>query len=398
MDHKCGISANPPGPCFIDGLDEHIRSALPASTTSESSLNPGDVIEIQGLAGSGKTSLLYFLSMTSILPFKLMVSYLGNSYEIVLGGRGKAAVVCDCDGNWNSSRLEHIISTYVHRRVLQTINVESELELADSDDLANDVSPSVPTIVGTSLQHIHIFRPTSSLSFAATLIALPSYHTSSMPDQEICMLMIDSMSAFHWPDRWNADRSALDAQRGANPPLATHEMPMHRILTALNELRQRFGFVTFITNWSFFPPLSGPTRSAQAQLTGEETPIYALQHLPPPYPSPFSDINPTLLAKQSPNRSIPILSITHHISLFVKRDSAPRSINTTLEEQEPKEKIMAYVRTPVTLERDLLAHAPPDPTATAISPIPRRQSRVFEGRFEFRVGPDGIIWPPPSEE
>lgn len=378
IDHECGISANPPGPCFIDGLDEHIWKSLPVSTTSRSSLNPGDIIEMQGPAGSGKTSLLYFLSMTSILPFKLNISYLGRPYEIVLGGRGKAVVVCDCDGQWNSRRLEDIISAYVLSRVQQSIGLESES--IDSDNLANDVSPSVSTIVSASLERIHIFRPTSSLAFAATLVALPSYHISSMPDQEICMLMIDSISAFHWPDRWSIDRTA------------TNEVPIHRILTALNELRERFGFVTFITNWSLLPPLSTPihVRSSQAQLYGKEGPMYAQQHLPPPYPSPFNEINPILLARPEPNRSV--LSITHHISLFVKRDSAPSSsVGETLDERRPKERIVAYIRTPVTLEGDLLAHTPV-PTANVAGSAPRLQPQVLEGRLEFRLRPDGIIW------
>lgn len=316
----------------------------------------------------------------------------------MLGGRRKAVIVCDCDGHWNTGRLEQIISAYVLRRVQQTIIVESEPETINADNLASGVSLDVATIVDASLHQIHIFRPTSSLAFAATLIALPSYHISSMPDQEICMLMIDSISAFHWPDHWSTDRAALDAQRrfDAHISLATHVMPMHRILTALNELRQHFGFVTFITNWCLLPPLSPPIPSAQAQVAGNEAPIYAGQHLAPPYPSPFSEANPTLLARRDPNRSL--LSITHHISLFVKRDYAPSSVDDTPEEQGPKQKIVGYVRTPVTLDADLLPHTPLDPTAIAIGPISRRPPKVFEGRFEFRLGPTGIIWPPPPEE
>ena len=197
------------------------------------------------------------------------------------------------------------------------------------------------------------------------------------------MLMIDSMTAFHWPDRWNVDR------------VAANEVPIHRILTALNELRERFGFVTFITNWSFLPPLSTPThvQSLQARPYGKEDPMYAQQHLPPPYPSPFDEINPISLARPEPNRSV--LSITHHISLFVKRDSTPSSsVGETLDEQGPKERIVAYIRTPVTLEGDLLAHTRSVPTANAAGSAWRPQPQVLEGQFEFRLGPDGIIWSP----
>ena len=50
------------------------------------------------------------------------------------------------------------------------------------------------------LESLHIFRPTSSLQLAITLIHLPRYHAtdSRLRDKEIGLLAIDSLSAFYW--------------------------------------------------------------------------------------------------------------------------------------------------------------------------------------------------------
>ncbi|KAF9513430.1 hypothetical protein BS47DRAFT_1393291 [Hydnum rufescens UP504] len=252
---------DPPGSSFVDGLDEHIRDSLTFSPFPDSALNHGDVIEIQGPPGSAKTTWLYFLAMTCLLPYALTVHSSGTSFEVVLGGREKAVVVCDCDGRWSTKRMHHMLSAYLQARVGVKLTAQSLADCREDDALG--ITPTISSICERSLQLLHIFRPTSSLSLAATLLRLPFYHSETMCQQEISMLMIDSMSAFHWPDRWKAEQ-ATHVATGNQPkpsvipysqldlPSSLHASTQH-VLDAIQMLRSRLGVITVLTNWALFP-------------------------------------------------------------------------------------------------------------------------------------------------
>ncbi|KAG8841808.1 hypothetical protein FRC20_004822, partial [Serendipita sp. 405] len=81
---------SPPGSTFVSKLDQAINVALPFTTSPESSLNRNDVLLVDGASGSGKTELLYYLAMTTILPFSitLMGHNLPEKLVLDLGSRG----------------------------------------------------------------------------------------------------------------------------------------------------------------------------------------------------------------------------------------------------------------------------------------------------------------------
>lgn len=79
------------------------------------------------------------------------------------------------------------------------------------------------TVAQRSLQRLHIFRPTSSSQLAATLTQLGRYHTTHLAGSQIGLVAIDSINAYHWPDRFTAEH------------IRTSSLPS--ILTALSSLR-----------------------------------------------------------------------------------------------------------------------------------------------------------------
>lgn len=250
-------------------------------------MNRGDLIEIQGPSGSGKTELLYFFTLKTILPQEVSLdSILGEegAQSLVLEGRNKSVVVCDCDGRWSVTRLKDVLLQMLQEKVRDNF---PEVAL-DADEVHNELS----TIAFEALSHLHVFHPTSSASLAATLLSLPQYHYTKMPDEEICMLMIDGgLSSFYWEDRWN-----LELVGGRTTRDGVQQSPATRVVQALISFRQSHSPITFITTRALFP--------------FPNTPRLFKQHIPPPFPAPF-ETRPdgTTNARISP------LEITHHITL-----------------------------------------------------------------------------------
>ncbi|KDQ19945.1 hypothetical protein BOTBODRAFT_125468, partial [Botryobasidium botryosum FD-172 SS1] len=229
----------PQGRTHIASLDQHITEYFSATATATSTLNRGDVIELQGPAGSGKTQLLYFWAMMTLLPPELMISCAGIRERVSLDGMDQAVVVCDCDGRWSMRRLKLVMETYIYSR-LSTV----------FDGQRGHFDPPISAVITKALQNLHIFRPNSSLSLAATLATLPSHHATHLPDTEIGALMIDSLSAFYWPNKWRAEESAADRKRrgdtlGPDP----HANPLRHVLAAIQHLRVTLGIVTYLTTW-----------------------------------------------------------------------------------------------------------------------------------------------------
>lgn len=282
------------------------------------------MIEVQGAASSGKTHLVYHTLATCILPEKL-----GGQN---IGGWDKAAVVLDTDGTFDIGRFYHLLD---HR--LRTVNV----------DVTGSASPNkLPELtnkelISSYLKKLHVFRPTSSIELAATLINLPMYHLKQLPDDEIALIVIDSISAFYWPDRFTAEQMQQGRQSSTTqtqPASLAH--PLHNVLVALERFRSSHAAVVLLTNWGLSPL---PGRNAH----------FFRQHLQP-FPTPFimggSDSAPTASsappgasnarldtamgsdAQPGPSRSPQTYPrITHHITLAPQIER-PLAANLTLDE------------------------------------------------------------------
>ncbi|EUC54780.1 fungal zn(2)-cys(6) binuclear cluster domain protein [Rhizoctonia solani AG-3 Rhs1AP] len=293
----CYLIADPPGDSFIQGFDAHIMEAFPKleQRLPKSSWARGDIIEIQGPAASGKTHLLYFWAMTCVLPYRLFVT--GGDQEkkeVLVGGRNKSVIVCDCDGRWSLRRFNTIITSYLRDR-LATITSEED----PPGTYGYIISPAVTN----ALKRVHVFRPSSTLALATTLMAIPTYHRTQMADEQVGMLMVDGVSSFHWTDRWLSEQMENTEPTGVRsgapqpplpPPLRSDTNPLRHVLTVILNLRRSLGMVTLLTNWGL--------TSLDSQLPSSTA--YFRQHLRAPYPSPF---------EAEPRTSK--LPLTHHVTV-----------------------------------------------------------------------------------
>ncbi|KAF8606123.1 hypothetical protein BDV93DRAFT_520980 [Ceratobasidium sp. AG-I] len=317
--------------------------------------------------------------MTCVLPYRLSVQLEEprGHMDVLLGGRDKSVIVCDCDVRWSVRRLSTIMTTYLRERLSSTISEHGPASSVSSDTFC---TPTVAEIVEKSLKRIHVFRPTSTISLATTLMALPAYHRSHMPNEEIGMLMVDSLSAFFWTDRWAAEQAEQASQLAADlppaphaststststsaavdklPPLRSDANPLRHVLTAILQLRRSLGMVTFLTNWGL--------TTLESQLPSSIT--YFRQHLRTPYPSPF-DADP--LRSKFP--------LVHHITI-PSQGPPPFEVGTAVEdavEDQGREelvkrlKLRALVRT--------------------IAKRPGESRAIAESEFEFAISEDSVL-------
>ena len=128
------------------------------------------------------------------------------------------------------------------------------------------------------LENLHIFRPTSSLQLAITLLHLPRYHAteSRLRDKEIGLLAIDSLSAFYWRDRYTLEQ-LRDAADGSSQNLPPNQL--YYVVKALRAFRTSHRPVMLLNNW-------GLNAFAKPTASGEPASPFYRQHLHP-FPAPF---------------------------------------------------------------------------------------------------------------
>ncbi|KAJ6604761.1 hypothetical protein DFH09DRAFT_1019067 [Mycena vulgaris] len=282
-----------------------VRTAAPLPSTPIPALGPlnwGDVLEIQGQSGSGKTQLLYSLLVTCIMPPAHLSTF--------LGGWGKAAVVFDTEGTFDTRQFHDLLL----------------LRLARAFSRSNASPDDAQLLASLSLHKLHVFRPASSAQLAASIRNLPAYHAQHMPDADIAFVAVDSLSAFYWPDRFTAEQLRPLALPNSSTPLG-------HVLTALHAFRLSHNPVIALTNWGLTRDNSvGPSPAL---------PIFYKQHLPS-FPSfPDSHDSPS---GPSSNK----LLLTHHITLH-SIPLAPfhgNSFSPNPNESNVRREITGYIRRP----------------------------------------------------
>lgn len=238
------IIVNPLAPTQINALDAYCCSTGSNPSSPHSPLKRGDVIEIQGPPASGKTHLTYHLVATCVLP------RLHRSID--LHGWEKAAVVFDTDGSFDIRRFKQVLVG----RLQKLISAEE-----------------IPTTTEECLGRLALVRVASTLHLAVSILNSPSYVARLFPSSELGMFVVDSLSTFHWPDRFAAERPADDTSN--NRPPATNNR-FRNVVMALRKIRSTLSPVIVLTNWGLTPTsrAAGP-------------PTYYRQHLNP-WPDPFS--------------------------------------------------------------------------------------------------------------
>ncbi|KAJ1305730.1 hypothetical protein OPQ81_010462 [Rhizoctonia solani] len=356
--------ANPPGDSFIQAFESHIMDAFPKleQKLPKSSWARGDIIEIQGPAASGKTHLLYFWAMTCVLPHRLTAK-VGDDQEtkeILVGGRNKSVIVCDCDGRWSLRRLNTIITSYLRDRLTTILPKESTPGLCDH---------TISLAVTNALKRVHVFRPSSTLALATTLMALPTYHRTHMADEQIGILMVDGISSFYWDDRWVSEQmestDSAEVQAAVPhppppppPPLRSDTNPLRHVLTVILNLRRSLGLVALLTNWGLTP--------LDSQLPSST--VYFRQHLRGSYPSPF----------ESEPRTTKF-PLTHHITI-PSQGPEPFGDNVSLEDAVRDQEHELRVRN-IRLRG----------MVRTVGKRPGEVRTVVESKFEFAINEDDVL-------
>ncbi|KAI0348432.1 hypothetical protein BDW22DRAFT_1424605 [Trametopsis cervina] len=319
----------------IPTLDACLRSDTPGR---RSALQFGDVIEIQGSPASGKTHLLYRILMNCLLP--------PHSGRTRIGGWGKSAVVFDTDGTFQVTRLKALL--YAHLNSGDTVGEGSGLAGLDALD------PTVDELISSCLSRLYLFRPTSTVQLAATILNLPNFHATDvrLEDQEIGLLAVDSMSSFYWQDRFMAE------QLRSGPSSYTGKNPLQNVITALEQFRLSHHPVVFLTNWGL-QPLSKPTSDP-----GKHISPFFRQHLhmfprtfspsvnDPSLPSDHHDnLQPSRLSSRDrmnaePSHGLTRLSLTHHITLRSSLSVHLPGSDNHVQEEHTISKFDGFVRLP----------------------------------------------------
>lgn len=282
------------------------------------------MVEIQGPPASGKTHLLYYIVMITILP----TEFLGSP----IGGWQKAAVIYDTDSTFDIQRLRQLLLS----RVVDILPQDSAKHLA----LA-------------ALKRVHVFQPTSSIQLAATLTNFPKYHMTSILNEDVGLVAVDSVSSFYWPDRFTMEQlNSATAQHG------TFHTPnsFQYILTALQKLRLSYGAVIVLTNWGLNPFTKSTDNSAPTTLYKQHIKPFPIITLTDSNRIPFNEA------------SLPLM---HHITLcFVS--IAPSLLLADLETEE------AQYRSKIVTNSEILG-------------IIRSRGSSRVGRFTFGVRDDEVV-------
>ncbi|KAL9025475.1 MAG: hypothetical protein Q9196_005711 [Gyalolechia fulgens] len=188
------------------------------------------VLELVGTSPcSGKTQLLYHLIGLSLLP--------SEHDGVNLGGRSSAVILFDLGNNISALRLQSIMVNEVQSCV------------GKSSEPAH--VQTVVNLVQSSLEHLHLFRPQSSLSLLATFSNLESciFNTAShsSADRQVSLIVLHHVDAFLWQDRLE---DAEDPTNESNISQKT-SLPSRRfrdLVAQLGRLHARFGCVIIATS------------------------------------------------------------------------------------------------------------------------------------------------------
>ncbi|KAF9452668.1 hypothetical protein P691DRAFT_794355 [Macrolepiota fuliginosa MF-IS2] len=238
----------PLGPTLIPPLDVHLNQTRPTAACKCST------------PASGKTHLLYYILITCILP--------PSDSSVKLDGWGKSAVIFDSDRKFDVQRFTQLLRSRA-RRLLP-------------------LSPSaIEAITTRALDLLHVFRPTSSHQLAATIQHLPMYLATNLPEADLGILAVDSITAFYWPDR-----HLLEQIRSGN-----YGRTLTRSLNPLDHVLSH-GPLVLLTSWNLSTspgpqgrqrsdtPTSAPERGADKP---EQQRLSVSHHIVLATPKPLTD-------------------------------------------------------------------------------------------------------------
>ena len=208
-------------PCFDDmqGSDPGGRSH---------GLLPGNVVEVYGRSGCGKSELVRHVLLSTILP------------QGEAGGAESDAVIFDNDWSFSIGRLrdqvEMVLSEIMSSSAEHDGAVGGNLGMRSAEQVDEDLEAAVTTCLG----RVHVFRCQSSFQCLVSLHGLTELLENSR--QPIRLLVFDSIASFHFQDK------AVEHRGGGM-------MRMHLARTVA-KLAQDYPLVVLATKPALFPPTS----------------------------------------------------------------------------------------------------------------------------------------------
>ncbi|EGD95859.1 hypothetical protein TMEN_6949 [Trichophyton mentagrophytes] len=196
---------------------------------------------------SGKSSLLYYIAAVGILP----ASFKG----VRIGGQNGAVVFLDSQNHFNAARLRDVALHYAREKLHGQKQKQRSAGLPPRKRLREDEA-ELRKMVTDCLQHVHVFKPSSSESVVATLRSLEEYlldvtrHRSA--PRKLHSIMLDSTSSFYFKDKRQALIDSLPTELPKfpwtePPPLYQIVHSAKHIVWCLRQLQDRFACTVIYT-------------------------------------------------------------------------------------------------------------------------------------------------------
>jgi RAD51-like protein 2 len=175
----------------------------------------GEVTEISGPAGTGKTQLVLQLLLDVQIP-------------INMGGCAGEAVLIDTEGSFYPSRIQEMARA-VHTHLARI--ARRRPELAADEALAEEIRTACSP--EGLLQHIHVFRAKELQAQQSALRALPSFLRSH---PNVRLVAVDSIAFHHRYGAWSVQ-----------DPVTRHRQ-LQILAAQLNRIAAEFNVAVVVTN------------------------------------------------------------------------------------------------------------------------------------------------------
>ena len=177
-------------------------------------LKPGDVVELCGTEGTGKTEVLLNIAAHCTLP----KSWKGRRFP----GRSTEVIYISTDYKFDLLRLVSLLEGKICQGFQQN-SVETPSE--DSGDYKK--------VITSCLARAHILYCNSSSELITTLQSMKSFLHNH---PEVCVLILDNIANFYWVDRCESGSAGITAMA---------ERRQQQWVGALNDLIQEHHLVVF---------------------------------------------------------------------------------------------------------------------------------------------------------
>ncbi|WWD03063.1 hypothetical protein V865_001108 [Kwoniella europaea PYCC6329] len=276
--------ACPFGPTFVESLDQLILEGR--SHPGKSTLMRGDLVELVGSSGTGKTAFLSHLIFTTLLPQSLP-----DFLSTPLGGRGLNVT---------------LIQPMTHRSIIPLIRQSLRNHILN-------ISPTTPMqmvdkVIKESLSRLTVYRPKPRWKDYALCLKKVLDNATDSPrgisssslegDGDrggLDLLVVDGMGDPHYPTKWIEEQKGNNRYYDAGYKdriLGMEDIGLKQVMECIGRIRKEVGAVVVM--------------GTQGLRVSKESSSLFHTHLPPPYPSPFapssldikpniklSDLNPT---------------------------------------------------------------------------------------------------------